>query len=70
MMNVWVHTVEQHPARMDLPESPTEEVVIEALGKLKGGKAVGKSGILPGMVKGCGGKIMDYILDLFHTIWR
>ena len=32
-------------------------------------KADGKSGILPEMVRGCGGELMDYILDMFHTVW-
>ena len=32
------------------------------------GKAGGKSGILLEMVRGCG-ELMDYILDMFHTVW-
>ena len=39
------------------------------MGKLKGRKAGGKSGIFPEMVRGCGGELMDYILDMFHTVW-
>ena len=55
---------------MDLADPPTEEEVFEAIGKLKGGKVGGINGILPEMVKSCGGEIMDYIVELFHTIWR
>ena len=31
--------------------------------------AGGQNGILPEMVKYCGG-LIDYILDLFSTVWR
>ena len=60
----------QYPVRNELKVPPTEDEVLEALGKLKGKKAAGKNGILPEMVKGCGGWMMDYILDLFSTVWK
>jgi len=65
-----VDAAEQHPEQTDLGDPPSEEEVMEAIVKLRGGRAGGKNGILPEMVKGCGGEMMDYILDLFHTVWR
>ena len=65
-----VESVEQQPVRSDLAVPPSEEEVIEAIGRLKSGKAGGKSGILPEMVKGCGRGVMDCILDLFTTAWK
>ena len=64
-----VDAAEEYPERSELADPPTKEEVMEALGKLKGGKAGGKSGILPEMVRGCGGEIVDYIMDMFHTVW-
>ena len=55
---------------MDLADRPTKEEEIEAIGKLKGGKAGGRNGILPEMVKSCGGETMDYIVELFDTMER
>ena len=49
---------------------PNEEEIMEAIGRLKCSKAGDKSGILPEMVKGCGGEMMDYILDLLTTTWK
>ena len=65
-----VESVEQQPVRSDLAVPPSEEEVIEAIGRLKSGKAGGKSGILPEMVKDCGGGVMNCILDLFTTAWK
>ena len=53
-----------------MAEPPTEEEIDQAIGSLKRHKAVGKSGIVPEIVKSCGPSAMDNILDLFHTIWR
>ena len=41
---------------------------MEALGKLKAGKAGGKRGILPELIKGCAGQLVDYILDTFKVV--
>ena len=56
--------------RKELAQPPAEDEVMEALGKLKGNKAGGKTGILPEMVKCCGAVMMEYILDLFETVWK
>ena len=63
-------SVEQHPLRSEMVEPPSEEEVIEALGKLNINKAPGKNGILPEMVMGCGGEMLTHIMDLFSTVWR
>ena len=36
-----------------LGESPSEEEILEVLRKIKGGKAAGKNGVLPEMIKCC-----------------
>ena len=43
--------------------------MVTALYKMKGGKAGGKTGILPEMVKSCGGLLLEYMMDLFQTVW-
>ena len=62
-----VDAVEEYPTRSELADPPTAEEVVEAMGKLKEGKAEGKNGILPEMVRGCGETMMDYTLDMFRT---
>ena len=41
-----IQSAEQRPVRKDLAQPPAEDEVMEALGKLKGNKAGGKTGIL------------------------
>ena len=43
--------MEQRPLRPELAELPTEEELMEAIEKLKNGKAGGESGVLPELVK-------------------
>ena len=43
--------VRQRPTRSELTEVPSEEEVMNAVAKLRNGKAGGESGILPEMVK-------------------
>ena len=65
-----IQSAEQRPVRKELSQPPAEDKVMEALGKLKGNKAGGKTGILPEMLKCCGAVMMEYILDLFETVWK
>ena len=46
--------------------------LIEAIGKLKNGKAGGVSGILPEMVKAawCGSDFLELLLDLVQSTWE
>ena len=51
---------------------PTSAEVAKALGKLKNGKALGSSNILPEMLK-AGGRVEEFtrmIADLVHRIWE
>ena len=56
--------------REELAQPQAEDEVMEALGKFKGNKAGGKTGMLPEMLKCCGDVMMEYILDLFETVWK
>ena len=49
-----------------MAEPPSKEELVEAVGKLKSGKAGGSSGILPEMVKAacCREEFLDLLLDL------
>ena len=64
--------VRQRPMRPQLAEVPSLEELVEAVGKLKNGKASGSSGILPEMVKvACQDPdFLDRLLCLVHTAWR
>ena len=42
--------------------------MVSALYRMKGSKAGGKTGILPEMVKSCGGLLLEYLMDLFQTV--
>ena len=39
-------------------------------GRLAVGKAGGMSGLLPDVLKCCGGPLLEYILKLFQTVWE
>ncbi len=65
-----IRSAQQHPLRNELMVPPTEEEVIAALGRLQINKAAGKNGILPEMVKGCGGEMLEHFIDLFSTVWK
>ena len=49
---------------------PSEEEIIEAIEKLKRNKAGGSNGILPELLKSSGAVIIEYIKDLFETVWH
>ena len=42
-----IQSAEQPPVRKELAQPPADDEVMEALDKLKGNKAGGKTGILP-----------------------
>ena len=54
---------------LDLDEPPTEEELLEAMGKMKRGKAGGKSGILTELVQYGGVDLWDRLLSLFQVVW-
>ena len=60
----------QLPLREHMSEPPTEEEIMEAIDHVKRNKAGGSNGILPEMLKTCGANIIEYIKDLFETVWH
>ena len=57
----------QLPLREHMSEPPTEKEIMEAIDHVKRNKAGGSSGIL---LKTCGANIIEYIKDLFETVWH
>ena len=58
------------PPIWELDSPPTDEELLQALNKLKKGKAGGKSGILPELIL-CGGcELEDRILRIMEKIWE
>ena len=51
-------------------DPPTSEEVMTALSRIKPGKVAGSNGLLPDIVKCCGGPLLDIIISLFSTVWR
>ena len=62
--------VRQLPLRSDLAEPPNEDEILEALGQLAVGKAGDMNGLLPDVLKCCGGPLLEYIVVLFRTVWE
>lgn len=62
--------IQQLPTKSHLDEPPTEEEIESALSKLKNGKAGGKTGILPELIKYGGAELWDRILDLVKMVWE
>ena len=64
--------VKQRPLRPHMAEPPSKEELVEAVGKLKSGKAGESSGILHEMVKAacCREEFLDLLPDLIHSVWR
>ena len=62
----------QRPVRHQLAELPTMEELMQAIGKVKNGKAAGSSGILPEMIKeACSdATFLELLLDLVQTAWN
>jgi hypothetical protein len=55
---------------MELDHPPTYEELIEALGKLKAGKAGWRTGILPELLLCGGGELQDQLLLPMEAIWK
>ena len=53
--------------REDMCGPPTSEV-LAALSKIKVGKAADNNGLLPDIVKCCGGPLLDFVVSLFSTV--
>ena len=63
-----VQSAQQRPVRADMMVPPTEDKVMRALSKLRRNKARSKNGILPEMLKSCGGVLFVFIMDLFGKV--
>ena len=64
--------VKQRPVEMDMADPPSMEELMQAVKKIKAGKAGGKSGILPEMLKAscCKARFRHILLDLVQSAWR
>ena len=62
--------VECLPLRSGLAGPPDKDEILRALGRLAVGRAGGLNGLLPDVLKYCGGPLLDYILTLFQTVWK
>ena len=67
-----IRKARQRPVRHHLAEVPTMDELIDAIGKLKNGKAWGASGILTEMVKAscCESDFLEPLLNLVQTTWE
>ena len=52
----------------ELAEPPNGEEILRALGQLAVGKAGSMNGLLPDVLKCCGGPLVEYISVLFQTV--
>ena len=62
--------VEHLPLRSGLAGPPDKDDILRALGRLAVGRAGSLNGLLPDVLKCCGGPLLDYILMLFQTVWK
>ena len=65
-----VDHVRHRQVREEMAEPPNEEELLDALMKLRNGKAAGESGILPEMVKAacCDGNFVEMLLELVTEV--
>ena len=66
--------MQQLPLRSELAhdQPPDRDEILRALGRntVDNYKAGGVNGLLPDVLKRCGGPLLDYILKLFYTVWE
>ena len=65
-----IDEIQQLPTQLHLDEPPKEEEIESALSKLKNGKASGKTGILPELIKYGGAELWNRVLDLVKVVWE
>ena len=51
-------------------DPPCKGEILRALGRLLVGKTGGSNGLLPDLIKCCGGPLIDFIETPFATVWR
>ena len=60
----------QHTPHLELDEPPTLDELLEALSKLKIGKACGKTGIPPELLVYSSVEVHDRLLQIMKDVWR
>ena len=65
-----VSSVQPMAAREELGVPPFEDEILAAMSSLKGGKAGGKNGVLPEMLKCCGANLLERLVELFHQFCK
>ena len=65
-----VASVQLMTVREELSMPPSEDEILAAMSSLKVGKAGGKNGVLPEMLKCCGANLLEHLVKLFHQVWR
>ena len=65
-----IDNMQQYPLQSTLADPPCKGETLRALGRLSVSKAGGNNGLLPDLIKCCGGLLMDFIETLFATVWR
>ena len=65
-----VSSVQLMAVREELSMPPSEDEILAAMSSLKVGKAGGKNGVLPEMLKCCGANLLEHLVKLFHQVWR
>jgi len=58
------------PLRSSMESLPTLEEILEALSSVNSGKATGKNGLLPELLKCCDDDLIKYVHDLFVVVWE
>ena len=61
--------VEQLPLRHELCEPPDRDEILRALGRLAVGRAGGMNGLLPDVLKCCGGPLLDHKSSLCSRLY-
>ena len=65
-----IDNMQQFPLRSALSDPPCKDEILRALGRFLVVKAGGCNGLLPDLIKCCGGPLIDFIKTLFTTVWR
>ena len=59
-----------HPTICELDEMPSCKELMSALSKLKKGKAGGRTGIVPELLRHGGAELHDRLLKLVQEVWE
>ena len=65
-----INEVPDCPIDESLDAPPSDDEVIEALMKMRSGKAGEKNGILSEMLKCCSADLLQQLVELFESVWQ